>query len=82
MQVGGSQQPTIYLGGVNFPDQPTTGLNILSVDLGEVVEIVLQNSPASAFNGDYRYNPRPLRKGIQGLGYGCNCFIHEKKKIN
>ena len=54
MQVGNSALPEVFLGGVNTPDTPSTGLHILQLQLGEVVELVIQNNPANAFNGDYR----------------------------
>ena len=37
-----------------MPEDPTSGLHIAQTRLGEVIDIVVQNNKASAFNGDYR----------------------------
>ena len=37
-----------------MPVKPSTGLHALEVQLGDVVDIILQNTPSSSFNGDYR----------------------------
>ena len=37
------------------PLEPSEGLNVLSISMGDVIDIVIQNNPANAFNGDYRF---------------------------
>ena len=37
-----------------MPKDPTSGLHIAQTRLGEVIDIVIQNNKANAFNGDYR----------------------------
>lgn len=39
---------------VQLPTQPVAGVQLIRLLKGDVVDVVLQNSPANALNGDYR----------------------------
>ncbi|KAK9792751.1 hypothetical protein WJX73_006180 [Symbiochloris irregularis] len=53
-QVGNGSDALVFEAFSPMPLDPVTGLHVLQTDLGEVIEIVIQNGPGNAFNGDYR----------------------------
>jgi len=65
VETGTGKDPGAVQVWVTRPNQPDTeaapvvGTHVVNIALGEIVEIVLQNNPASSFNGDYtKQNPR------------------------
>ena len=44
------------LGKGPVPSYPSLGLQIIRIEQGEVIDVVVQNNPGNSFNGDYRPN--------------------------
>ncbi|KXZ44185.1 hypothetical protein GPECTOR_71g546 [Gonium pectorale] len=54
---GPSRSTPLYLSGVSpAPLYPSVGLNIVQLEGGQVVDVILNNRPANENNGDYRPN--------------------------
>ena len=56
LQVGNGTDVLVFDPQEPMPSNPSKGLNVLRLELGDVVDVVLQNNAANAFNGDYRYS--------------------------
>ena len=41
------------LGKGLVPTYPSIGLQIIRIEEGEVIDVIVQNNPANSFNGDY-----------------------------
>ncbi len=51
-----SSQNTVFLDdGSGPPQYPSTGQHIISLDIGDVVDVIVINDPANSFNGDLTY---------------------------
>ena len=59
-QEGNGADLKVFMANEPQPEFPSTGLHALEVSRGEVIDIIVQNTPGSAFNGDYRCSPTPL----------------------
>ena len=67
LQEGNGTEVVVFDAFSPMPAKPSRGLNIARVDLGDVVDIVVQNAPANAFGGDYRCRAVSTRKDLRVL---------------
>ena len=54
MQNGTGAELKVFMADAPMPENPSVGLHALQLQMGDVVDIILQNTPSAAFNGDYR----------------------------
>ena len=55
-------------------DVPMAGQHVISISLGEVIDIVIVNKPANSYNGDLTQAPLPHCVCCMHSSRGCFCI--------
>ncbi|GAB4813291.1 hypothetical protein N2152v2_000337 [Parachlorella kessleri] len=83
IQQGPGTSADVFISGPNSgpsPIKPVAGTHVIPLDKGAVVEVVLQNMPANANNGDYRPGVGANRTAMEQASQGARLTASHRQQ--